>query len=420
MSGGPIILFDKSFLQSLSVDEAVWFDHFFMTVISPMFYVETLADLSKKFKDSRDPKNEVSLIANKTPQMHSYPCVFHVPMVIESLYGNNPPMNGRVPLKGGKPYKDGKSFGVTYKESPEAEALLRWAKGEFQEVEHHYASTWRSIVQNADFQLSTTDLEKMGVPVNTANTLEEIRALVNDIVSNPKLTGGHIQTILALFNETKHTVAIVRRWTDMKCPPLNIFAPYAAFFLEIELFFLLAVNKKLISSNRKSNKTDISYLYYLPFCMAFISTDKLHKRCAPLFLRKNQQFIWGDEMKYSLKKTDNHFKEYPQEIKEKGLNVIAPAPPVCFESEITRLFDLYCRNDWRTITSSISTDPKKRTGKEIVDEMKAKANLPEISSEEVKKLGEANSMTFERMISKGRGNWYQLPKDIEKKNDTNK
>lgn len=27
---GPIVLFDKSFLQALSVDEAVWFDHFFL------------------------------------------------------------------------------------------------------------------------------------------------------------------------------------------------------------------------------------------------------------------------------------------------------------------------------------------------------------------------------------------------------
>lgn len=27
---GPIALFDESFLQKLTVDEAVWFDHFFM------------------------------------------------------------------------------------------------------------------------------------------------------------------------------------------------------------------------------------------------------------------------------------------------------------------------------------------------------------------------------------------------------
>ncbi len=45
---GPSALFDKSFLQSLSVDESVWFDHFFSANISPLFYIETLADLDKE------------------------------------------------------------------------------------------------------------------------------------------------------------------------------------------------------------------------------------------------------------------------------------------------------------------------------------------------------------------------------------
>jgi len=44
---GPIVLFDKSFLQSLNIDEAVWFDHFFISNIPPIFFTETLADLKK-------------------------------------------------------------------------------------------------------------------------------------------------------------------------------------------------------------------------------------------------------------------------------------------------------------------------------------------------------------------------------------
>ena len=45
---GPILLFDKSALQSLSVDEAVWLDTFYYPVITPLFFVETLADLEKE------------------------------------------------------------------------------------------------------------------------------------------------------------------------------------------------------------------------------------------------------------------------------------------------------------------------------------------------------------------------------------
>lgn len=43
-------IFDKSFLESLTLDEAVWFDNFFLANITPIFYVETLADLEKENK----------------------------------------------------------------------------------------------------------------------------------------------------------------------------------------------------------------------------------------------------------------------------------------------------------------------------------------------------------------------------------
>lgn len=59
---GPIALFDKSVLSSLSVDESVWFDNFFYTVVCPMFYFETLAELKKK-TIRRSPEEEVAIIA---------------------------------------------------------------------------------------------------------------------------------------------------------------------------------------------------------------------------------------------------------------------------------------------------------------------------------------------------------------------
>ncbi len=43
---GPILIFDKSALQSFGIDESVWLDNYFLTNITPLFYVETLADLS--------------------------------------------------------------------------------------------------------------------------------------------------------------------------------------------------------------------------------------------------------------------------------------------------------------------------------------------------------------------------------------
>jgi hypothetical protein len=49
MPQGPILIFDKSTLESLSVDEAVLMDNFYLSNITPIFFVECLADLEKKW-----------------------------------------------------------------------------------------------------------------------------------------------------------------------------------------------------------------------------------------------------------------------------------------------------------------------------------------------------------------------------------
>jgi hypothetical protein len=41
------LIFDKSSLESLNLDEAVMLDNFFMSNITPLFFVECLADLEK-------------------------------------------------------------------------------------------------------------------------------------------------------------------------------------------------------------------------------------------------------------------------------------------------------------------------------------------------------------------------------------
>src|SRR5258705_7856842 len=58
---GPITLFDKSFLQAISLDEAVWFDRFFMPVVCPVFYVETLGDLGKESSRLAACRTQVSV-----------------------------------------------------------------------------------------------------------------------------------------------------------------------------------------------------------------------------------------------------------------------------------------------------------------------------------------------------------------------
>ncbi|HEV2281989.1 MAG TPA: hypothetical protein VGX75_06330 [bacterium] len=67
MSVGPVLLFDKSTLEGLSVDESVWLDQFFFANITPLFFVETLADIEKEIKDGRTSEQVVGNLAEKTP-----------------------------------------------------------------------------------------------------------------------------------------------------------------------------------------------------------------------------------------------------------------------------------------------------------------------------------------------------------------
>lgn len=59
---GPILIFDKSALQGLRLRETALLNTLFLTNITPLFYVETLADLEKA--DPRQPHrgHRVSLL----------------------------------------------------------------------------------------------------------------------------------------------------------------------------------------------------------------------------------------------------------------------------------------------------------------------------------------------------------------------
>jgi hypothetical protein len=63
MAPGPHLIFDKSALQSFSLDETNWLDNFFTAVITPLFFAETLADLEKEVGKGRTPEQVVGNLA---------------------------------------------------------------------------------------------------------------------------------------------------------------------------------------------------------------------------------------------------------------------------------------------------------------------------------------------------------------------
>jgi hypothetical protein len=80
MSQGPVLIFDKSTLESLSLDEAVLLDNFYMSNITPLFYVECLADLERKMVRMKStPEQLVGSLAERTPDSQASANVYHLP-----------------------------------------------------------------------------------------------------------------------------------------------------------------------------------------------------------------------------------------------------------------------------------------------------------------------------------------------------
>ena len=184
---GPIAIFDKSFIQALSLDESVWFDHFFSANVCPVFYIETLADIAKDFKGGNSPIREVQKIAARFPECSSYPCISHTQICIADLLGHKVPMNGQIPMAHSRPVATGGQTGVIFNESPEAEAFARCCRGEFDQLEKQLASAWRKSLSTLDLGSTGEQFRKAGISGKTCQSLSDVAPSLANLQPEPTI-----------------------------------------------------------------------------------------------------------------------------------------------------------------------------------------------------------------------------------------
>jgi hypothetical protein len=342
MPTGPFLIFDKSALQCLSLDETNWLDNFFYTVITPLFFAETLADLEKEVGKGRTPEQVVGNLALKTPDMQATACAHHRKILAGVLSGQTVPLDGRIPCDHGKVVElDGKK-GLFYSKAPEEEALERWYSGQFLDVERQMAKQWRRELTGINHDQAYAFFQNwfiMGKP----KTLAEVKTLADAYIDCSPQDGSLKFGLNFLALPEPAQQQITDRWKSAGSPPVRDFAPYFRHVFGVDLFFYLAVAADLISRVRPKSKADnlvdIAYLYYLPFCHVFTSNDNLHRRTVPLFLRQDQTFVDATELKTGLQKLDSHYSALPAEIKTSGFYEFAATPPQDTGFLVTRLWD---------------------------------------------------------------------------------
>jgi hypothetical protein len=413
MSMGPVLIFDKSTLQSLSLDEAVWLDNFYITNITPLFFIETLADLEKAIKQGRTPEQIVGSIALKTPKCGASPNVSHLQLCRDSLMGNEVEARGVPVLGGGIPVVSADRKGMMYKQSPELEAFHRWQDGKFLEVERGFAKSWREGLSKLDFAETYRQLRPFLERGQKPRELHEVKELVDRLLRRE----GYQFAMLNLATQVLGVPAslkpdIVRRWKSLRAPLLPDFAPYAAYVFGVELFFSFGLAADLISRDRSSNRIDIAYLEYLPFCMVFASNDRLHERTVPLFLRDYQKFIGGQELKSDLKSLDDYYSCLPAEVRERGVWSFASYPPPDDSFLVTRLWDRYLPKWRENAKKQIKLSPEKE--RELIERFNRMKDEAKVDYSGRANNLEPDHVTIERRLPVWMGKWRILPPEVEK------
>jgi hypothetical protein len=413
---GPNTLFDKSFLQSLSIDESVWFDHFYSPVISPLFFVETLADLAKQPRDGKSAEEEVAIIASKTPEWSGSPCYYHEHMCMYDLLGRQPPMTGQVPIAARQVVgQDGKR-GAVVDYPPEAQAFSRWQNGRFMEIEHLFAHRWRERVQNIDLEGLRATMKGLGVSPKNCKSLNDARRYAEWCVTAMTRSGGRLESAMDMLGVMHGPRGHIReRWKRLRKPPLRVFAPYAAHVLAVEAFFAIGVAAHLIPAERPSNRIDIAYLFYSPFCHVFVSGDRLHRSSAGHFLRADQVFVWGEDLKADLRAIDLHYKGLPEDQRSLPIYKLAKSLPEGVSGITSKLAKRFAPGNLSTKRDIDLSKLPPEGMKKLAEHVKGWAEAEPAFSDIGMADEPVESFTLERRVSRQRGSWLQVGPEVAEK-----
>jgi hypothetical protein len=415
---GPNTIFDKSALQALSIDEAVWLEVHFLSSVTPLFYVETLADLEKAAAEGRTPEEVVGSLAAKTPS-DAYPNVHHRTLISAELQGQEIEMSGRMMVAAGEYRRapDG-SLGMHIDEFPEAAMLLRWKTGEFDEVEREVAKAWRA-------ELAAHDPDRViGVvrnilPAGTRiSDLETLKGRIDTFCQGDEREVVALALHVLDVPEAAQRM-VLERWETAGRPPLSAFAPYTTHVFKVDLLYYLGIDRGFISGKRASNKADMAYLYYLPFTTVFVSGDRLHQRTAPLFLMPEQSYVRTDELKAGLREIDGYYNQLPDEIKQLGVLQFAGWPPSRLDNIVTQLWDKHMRSDWREIAAAQEAERGKPRDEEAdrrtLADMRSRVESADPVTEAETPLSgdEADYVIIRRQVPVRKGKWRMVSKEVE-------
>lgn len=414
MAQGPSLIFDKSSLESLNLDEAVLLDNFYRSAITPLFFVECLADLEKSIKSRSTPEQLVGSLAERTPEGQVCAQVHHTNVLLAELSRQFDLMETleRPLVAGGKPVALGNVKGMFFQRSPEEDALHRWRHHEFLEIERQFAKEWRRALMQLDHAALVKYVMGHIGPWRKPTSLDDAKQLTDLIIDNLDA-----ETLLRfgmdLFGAPQEAQAwVIADWTNNRRPALRAYVPYFVHMLSVNIFFCLVIPTQLLRNVKESHQIDLAYLYYLPFCSVFTSKDRFHIQIVPLFLNPRQTFVNGVELKEDLKRLDDYYSQLPPDVLEKGFYHYALVPPEDTSFLVTRLWDKYLPL-WRMHRDMPDlNDPAIQA--DIMEQVtKFEPDAPGVTGHDEQDLDKLEFVTLARKVRAKRGKWRIFSPELE-------
>ncbi len=421
MSLGLRIILDKSAIVGLNNAEIHSLDRYFFQIVPPILLNEICADLSKETKDS-SIKNRISSYSYRISGNRGLAFKFRE-ILGNSLIGNEVPMEGKFFPAGERMVRstDG-SVGTIVETIDEDEIIFRWERKDFTEEEKLWAIKWRRIYERPiNSKMYRDKIVEAGLNFKIPKDDNEIVEIVDSLLQEKKFQSKLLVLLAKEFNmPLDFQKTVIKRWYSEGNPMINDFAPYAFFCVRANFFWAIGLtNQELFKPNkkdRKNDRKDLEYCYYLPHCEIFASKDNIHKMLVPHLLRSDQSFVNSEELKNDLNKLSEDWNKLSQEEQIKYHQERGFAPPeneksIVFQlwkkhkGEITKSFPLELL-EMKCVDSKLPKEEQVEfTFKEFLQSMSEKLENSKImSSEEIGELrktqGEKNPATILKRTTK--------------------
>ncbi|MFC2165903.1 hypothetical protein ACFLT2_13025 [Acidobacteriota bacterium] len=367
---GPFLLVDKSFIESLSPEEIDFLDRHYMVIITPILIREICANLLKYPDDEQLSKNKVSMMAKKAKQFDAKTVCHYGNICTADLNGADVRLEPIIPRIGGHEVvaPDG-SKGVIFEESYEDKLLRRWESGNFTEADLSDA--------NDHYEKRSYDLESSGKEMADEFPRNAVYKSLNELASNLDYQFSNYpeqwQIIESLMNTLnlapQEREEIKFRWEANNRPSFKDFSRYAFFCYRLGSMFWIGVTSGLIPTSKHEKAIiDYEYIYYLPFVHTFCSRDSFHRDFSSFFLRDDQDFIWGDDLKADLKVISSFNDNMTDDEKKYYAINFGHYPPPIPESITNILWQKHMR-PWTPKSGNLAIEMSEETKKEMSEKI---------------------------------------------------